>query len=246
MYQSRVWKRLSLCPWAVQILSQFGTSKTFDSFGQKLYSTIILFLFTAYLLMLIGTKGWKVLDKDFWCHCLLFSLPSVPPISACPPWHNLFPSIAMLGRDVWFHRGASQGQVWSPGQENAIIWPKFKNLSIVMLECSPTLFIWRFPECQEVMGIRVPHVLSIPNQAWAHCMFSPFCSMTRTWKQSPWGKMLREGVDSRLSHIWTSFCNHNQKYTEKTLSGRKSPLGRAPTSVGTWTKQKTQHFVKGV
>lgn len=84
-------------------------------------------------------------------------------------------------------------------------------------------------ECQGTMGIRVPHVLLIPNQTWAH----PFPPMTRTWRQSPWGKTLREGVDSRLSHRWVPFSKHNQKSVEKTLSVRKTPLDLALASVGT-------------
>lgn len=104
--------------------------------------------------------------------------------------------------------------------------------------------LWRSPECQETLGM---FLMSSQSLKWAHCIFSSFCLMTKIWKQSPWGKTLKEVVDSRLSHLWALFYNHNQKPTETTPSVRKTPLYLILNQCWhTWTKQKTQHFVKGV
>lgn len=90
--------------------------------------------------------------------------------------------------------------------------------------------LWRSLECQETLGM---FLMSSQSLRWSHCIFSSFCLITKIWKQSPWGKTLKEVVDSRLSRLWALFYNHNQKPIEKTPSVRKTPLYLILTSVGT-------------
>ena len=96
------------------------------------------------------------------------------------------------------------------------------------------------------MGIRVPQILTIPNQTWAHCTFSSLCPMRGPWKKSPWGETLREGVVWRLSHRWASFRIHNQKSLGKTLSVGETPLDLAATSLGALELNRRPNTLSGV
>lgn len=169
--------------------------------------------------MLIRTIIWKVLDKSSWYHCLF------PPCSLCPHLdlaisHSLFPSIAMPGRSVSYHGGASQGLVQSPGQESPIIWAKLKNLHMVTLECPLIMKVFRMlRRLQESVFLVSSQSLT---KLEVIVYFPPYTPWRGPESSLLGVRLLGKGVDSILSHTWASFYSGNQQSVEKTPTVRKT------------------------
>lgn len=171
---------------------------------------MVLLLFTVYSLILFGTKGWKgVLDKNSWHHC--FSLRNLYPILACPPWHNLFPSIAMLGRNVCSLEVPLKAKCNSLTRETPSFGRSYK------------ICIWW---CWNVLLSSLSYKFPELGRPWELVFLVSLQSLTKLGlvvyfpsynaRQGPESSLLRvshlgKRVDSRFSILWASFYSHYQK-----------------------------------